>query len=292
MWIFKPLLTLILCIHVLDSKYGACVYIWLLVNIEMKLYSKRILSTKLPLPSACFFPSRGTDGQSWHFKLLSTLICLGTNSSGLRVLTRDLSPNIGTARALWWLPYCQWPPCATASLLSAPIVFLTGCNPGYARPQTPSCPSQVGINGCWVPCPPPPRLLLSPLPAQQNGVWPLRGTPSIPGPTPPLSFTLTVPLHVAGSGAARVCGPHCSCAFLPWTSCPLGSLCLKWTPVLSTCSHLTLLWRSYSKASSYRPLLPARKTARFPRTPESPGTQGSSSTFSLILLYVNVLQPS
>lgn len=160
MWIFKPLLTLILCIHVLDSKYGACVYIWLLVNIEMKLYSKRILSTKLPLPSACFFPSRGTDGQSWHFKLLSTLICLGTNSSGLRVLTRDLSPNIGTARALWWLPYCQWPPCATASLLSAPIVFLTGCNPGYARPQTPSCPSQVGINGCWVPCPPPPQTAL------------------------------------------------------------------------------------------------------------------------------------
>lgn len=89
MWIFKPLLTLMLCINVLDSKYEACIYLGFVVNIEMKLYSESILSTKLPLPSACFFLPQWTDGEGWCFKLLPAGLCSGVSSPGLWVLARQ-----------------------------------------------------------------------------------------------------------------------------------------------------------------------------------------------------------
>lgn len=63
MWIFKPLLALILYINVFDNIYEAYIYIHFLFNIEMKLYSKNILSTKLPLPSAYFFSPSGLMGK-------------------------------------------------------------------------------------------------------------------------------------------------------------------------------------------------------------------------------------
>lgn len=177
MWIFKPLLTLILYIHILDSKYEAYIYIWLLVNIEMKLYSKSILSSKLPLPSACFLLSRWTDQEGWYFELLSADMCRGAK------LIRALSPRQRAFPEYWHsagIMTVPLPPVASPrdTFSASP---LPSCSL-YLGPQGPSCPSQVGIFGCWVLCPPRTALISILLSRMESGLWCI-GLPS-PGPIP------------------------------------------------------------------------------------------------------------
>lgn len=173
---FKPLLTLILSINILHSIYEACIYICFLFNIEMKLYNTSILSTKLPLPSACPFLSLWPDRESWYFKLLSAIICGATSMSGPWVLARKLSPHVGLTESAPTAPLLPVPlsschrPCRVQTLDTPepkPLLLVS------------SYPSQVGTHSCRVPCPSDCSALHSLLSRQSLGsdAWTL-----LPGP--------------------------------------------------------------------------------------------------------------
>lgn len=171
--VYKPLLASVLCINI-DTIYEPHVYICFLFNIEMKWWSKSILSTKLPLPSA-FFLSQRTDGERWCFKLLSAVVCSAASMAGLWVLARKLSLHAGTTESALTPPIlqvaCQW---LTGSVPLHSHCPLTACRP---QDTLGSKPFLLVASHRLVPTaavfliPPFCVDLRSRLPAQQNRVW-------------------------------------------------------------------------------------------------------------------------
>lgn len=228
--VYKPLLASVLCINI-DTIYEPHVYICFLFNIEMKWWSKSILFTKLPLPSA-FFLSQRTDGERWCFKLLSAVVCSAASMAGLWVLARKLSLHAGTTESALTPPIlqvaCQW---LTGSVPLHSHCPLTACRP---QDTLGSKPFLLVASHRLVPTaavfliPPFCVDLRSRLPAQQNSL-----SSEAFRAHHPSSFMFTVPVHVVGLGAGWIGSPCPTAPFPPLLELlPFRSLCLKLILVL------------------------------------------------------------